>query len=421
MTMVLVQAPARVVIAARFPLRSVVISRGSLVGTVLDSQVQVSQTDVVLGRQSAGNGGAEEIACPAFGRSLIACASAAAAQILLGFAAAATTLAGYGITDAYTKTAADARYQPIDSDLTAIAALSAGGIAVQTGVGTWAQRSVAGTLNRIAVANGSGVAANPTIDIDAAYVGQGTITTLGTIASGIWNAGAVTSSSAISGTTLTSTVATGTAPLTVTSTTQVNNLNVSQLIGATWAAPGAIGGTTPAAGTFTPLTLGSGATQVILQCDTHDILSQRNGANAQTLLLYNTFTDLSNYERGSVGWSGSTFTITTGNLGTGSARNMSVGPSGAANLFLATAGTTRWTVTSAALQTGLDNTYDIGTAGAVRPRNIFVAGGVGLKVKAGALVDGDFTNPTDGFLAADSTNSKLWVRLGGVWKSVAVA
>lgn len=54
-----------------------------------------------------------------------------------------------------------------------------------------------------------------------------------------------------------SSVATGTAPLTVASTTNVANLNASSLGGATFAAPGAIGGVTPAAGTFTALT-GSG-------------------------------------------------------------------------------------------------------------------------------------------------------------------
>jgi len=48
-------------------------------------------------------------------------------------------------------------------------------------------------------------------------------------------------------------VATGTAPFTVDSTTVVGNLNVSQLLGSTWAAPPAIGSGTPAAGSFTTL------------------------------------------------------------------------------------------------------------------------------------------------------------------------
>jgi len=59
---------------------------------------------------------------------------------------------------------------------------------------------------------------------------------------------------------VTSTLATGTAPLVIASTTKVANLNVDQLDGADWASPGAIGGTTPAAGSFTTLSANSTAT-----------------------------------------------------------------------------------------------------------------------------------------------------------------
>lgn len=52
---------------------------------------------------------------------------------------------------------------------------------------------------------------------------------------------------------ITSTVASGTAPLSVLSTTQVANLNVAMLGGKTFAAPGAIGGTTPGSGKFSNL------------------------------------------------------------------------------------------------------------------------------------------------------------------------
>jgi len=52
---------------------------------------------------------------------------------------------------------------------------------------------------------------------------------------------------------LTSTVATGTAPLVVTSTTNVANLNASSLNGATFSSPGAIGNTTASTGDFTNL------------------------------------------------------------------------------------------------------------------------------------------------------------------------
>jgi hypothetical protein len=58
----------------------------------------------------------------------------------------------------------------------------------------------------------------------------------------------------------TSTVATGTAPFTATSTTVCPNLNASLLLGGTWAIPGSIGATTPAAGAFTTLSASSTCT-----------------------------------------------------------------------------------------------------------------------------------------------------------------
>jgi hypothetical protein len=57
----------------------------------------------------------------------------------------------------------------------------------------------------------------------------------------------LTAGRAVSATQLTSTVAIGTAPLVVTSTTNVANLNASSLNGATFAAPGVIGGGTASA------------------------------------------------------------------------------------------------------------------------------------------------------------------------------
>lgn len=58
----------------------------------------------------------------------------------------------------------------------------------------------------------------------------------------------------IAGTQITSTIATGSAPFVVASTTNVANLNASTLSGATFAAPGPIGSTTASTGTFTNLT-----------------------------------------------------------------------------------------------------------------------------------------------------------------------
>lgn len=48
-------------------------------------------------------------------------------------------------------------------------------------------------------------------------------------------------------------------------------------------------------------------------------------------------------------------------------------------------------------------------------------GGVFTRTKAGAPVDGDFRDPRSGMLAVDTTNSRLYVRVGSTWKSVVVA
>lgn len=66
--------------------------------------------------------------------------------------------------------------------------------------------------------------------------------------------GALSIPSTMSATQYTSTVATGTAPLVVASTTLVTNLNASQLAGKTFAIPNPIGNTTPNTGAFTTLT-----------------------------------------------------------------------------------------------------------------------------------------------------------------------
>lgn len=83
----------------------------------------------------------------------------------------------------------------------------------------------------------------------------------GTIGSTAPNTGAFTTLSATGQ--ITSTVGGGTAPFVVTSTTNVANLNASYLNGQTFAAPAPIGTGTPAAGTFTALTASSQITSSV--------------------------------------------------------------------------------------------------------------------------------------------------------------
>ena len=91
-----------------------------------------------------------------------------------------------------TQTALDAKlatataastYQPLDSDLTAIAGLDAtGGLLAKTAANTYARRTITGTANKVTVTNGDGVSGNPTLTLPDALT---LVTpTLGTPASG---------------------------------------------------------------------------------------------------------------------------------------------------------------------------------------------------------------------------------------------
>jgi hypothetical protein len=58
--------------------------------------------------------------------------------------------------------------------------------------------------------------------------------------------------------------------------------------------------------------------------DAANTLAQRNGTNAQTFRVYNTFTDASNYERGFLRWSSDVFEVGPEAAGTGTARPMRI-------------------------------------------------------------------------------------------------
>jgi hypothetical protein len=67
--------------------------------------------------------------------------------------------------DAETKAHVAANYQPLDADLTALAAINTDGLIAHTAAGTVATRTLTGTTNTITVTNGNGVSGDPTVTI----------------------------------------------------------------------------------------------------------------------------------------------------------------------------------------------------------------------------------------------------------------
>lgn len=177
------------------------------------------------------------------------------------------------------------------------------------------------------------------------------------------------------------------------------------------------GGNNPATGTV----------DLFLFRDAANTFAQRNSTNAQIFSVYNTFTDVSNYERAEFNWvtTANRFILQTAAAGTGTIRDFQVvaGASGgfifaqaAGNIALGRQGVgIYWNITALGHFTaGIDNTYDIGASGATRPRNIYVAGtmnvngqsNLGTIISSGSIVAGagnsiSFNGRTALFSASD--------------------
>lgn len=117
-------------------------------------------------------------------------------------------------------------------------------------------------------------------------------------------------------------------------------------------------------------------------------LAQRNGTNAQTLRIYNTYTDASNYSRLVIGpASGGVTPITVEEAGTGVGTGPRIRFKAATSLAFNLNNADRWTMdVNGHLLANTDNSVDIGAAGATRPRNVYVAGDIYAAADSGAAI-----------------------------------
>lgn len=113
------------------------------------------------------------------------------------------------------------------------------------------------------------------------------------------------------------------------------------------------------------------------------ILVKNSSTNYDTLWQtpyygYSSYTNSTNWERLTVGPSGTTNYTVSEAAGTGTYRDLVVGTmGGSANLLFRVAGTDRWTILSTGqLIANADATYDIGGAGSNRPRSLYLSANI---------------------------------------------
>jgi hypothetical protein len=143
------------------------------------------------------------------------------------------------------------------------------------------------------------------------------------------------------------------------------------------------------------------APDTVLARDAANTLAQRNGANAQTFRVYNSYTDAANgsWVELTASPGGGGYQLLAKKVGTGTAPNyvdVGIGPT-----VLGRFGTDL-TLYGMSLLFSTDNTKDIGAAAANRPRNIYAAGIIKGKLTADNAAASGTITPTHTITIYDS-------------------
>lgn len=337
---------------------------GSFAATIANDAVtyakmqNVSATDRILGRATAGAGDVEEITCTSFGRSLIDDADASAARTTLGLGTSATQDSSTYATASHSHAASD-----VTSGTIATARLGSGTASSSTylrGDQTWATVSGGvsdGTYGQIVV-TGTGATwnlastATPTITSLTTATGTITSSTPAISVTQTWNSSGVTFVAANIAITSTASAAAskvlnasvGGTDVFYVDKSGVSYANTYQFIngaklessdsaniGFNLAGTQMCRVTTNSINITSGMFLGSGTTttspDTVWRRESSGQWSTRNGANATAILVWNTYSSATSYERAVLDWQTTSNVFRVGTekgSGGGTARTMAI-------------------------------------------------------------------------------------------------
>jgi hypothetical protein len=150
--------------------------------------------------------------------------------------------------------------------------------------------------------------------------------------------------------------------------------------------------------------------------DAANTLAQRNGVNAQTFRLYNTFTDGSNYERGFMRWNSNILEIGAEAAGTGTQRQLQF-PLGTVTASTPLSITQTWNNAAITFTGVLFNATDTASAAASNLMDLQVGGSSKFRASKGGEVRLSAGTSTNVSLGAVGTNSGIFFRTATMFEA----